>query len=74
MLININPKNGQRDTVEIVNLFVSFDPYVNVGTLQVSSPDMALPQFEVKEFNNRFAVIAFSGHIPAGTLNLTVHP
>ena len=54
------------------NLFINFDRPVNVGTLSVNSPDMALPMHEVKEFNNRFAIIVFNAALPSGTLNISI--
>jgi hypothetical protein len=49
-------------------LFLSFDKPVAIGTLKITSPDMKLPLYEVKEYNNRFAIIFFSGQLPSGTL------
>lgn len=54
-----------------VTVFLSFDNPVAVGTLRVQSPDIRLPPHEVKEFNNRFAIIAFMADVPAGTLNFS---
>ncbi len=56
------------------DLFVDFDQPTAVGTITVSSPDMKLPLTEVKEFNNRFAVIVFEGLIGAGTVEINVAP
>jgi hypothetical protein len=52
-------------------LFLTFDPFVRVGTLLVQSPDMQLPRYEIKEFHSRFAIVAFDV-IPAGTLVISV--
>jgi hypothetical protein len=57
----------------MATLFISFDIPVSVGTLEVGSPDMQLPMYEVKEFNNRFAIITFRGGLPQGTLQIEVH-
>jgi hypothetical protein len=46
-------------------LFVTFDNPVRVGTLEVSA-DFKLPAYEVKEFNNRFAIIVFGDDLPTG--------
>ncbi len=35
---------------------------------------MQLPIYEVKEFNQRYAIIVFSDNVPAGTLEVTVSP
>lgn len=53
-------------------LFVSFDCDVVISTLRVSSPDIQLPNHEVKEFNQRYAIIVFSGAFPRGTLEINV--
>jgi hypothetical protein len=71
----IDPKTGRAaEQVFNTTLFVSFDSDVRIGTLQARSPDMTLPQFEVKEFNQRYAIVVFSGLIPEGTLEITVVP
>jgi hypothetical protein len=64
--------SGTKHVMAISVLFVTFVHPVRVGSLIVSSPDIALPMHEVKEFNDRFAVITFSGALPFGTLNLTL--
>jgi hypothetical protein len=64
-------KELQRNV--LATLFISFDTPVKVGTLEVSSPDMRLPIYEVKEFNNRYAIIVFRDNLPAGTLDVGVH-
>jgi len=33
---------------------------------------MHLPVYEVKEFNQRYAIIQFSDNVPAGTLEIEV--
>jgi hypothetical protein len=53
-----------------VCLFVLFDQPTRVEKLNVTS-DSVLPRHDVKEFNDRFAIIAFAGPIPAGTLEIT---
>ncbi len=63
----------QYQAVSII-LFVSFDPEVRITTMQVHSPDIQLPPYEVKEFNQRYAIIYFSGEIREGTLEVTVIP
>ncbi len=49
-------------------LFVNFEVPVKVGTLEVVSTNIL--KYEIKEFNNRFAIIVFSGELPAGTLTI----
>jgi len=58
----------------LATLFVTFENDVVISTLNVRSPDMQLPPYEVKEFNQRFAVIVFSDNVPAGTLEVVVTP
>jgi hypothetical protein len=54
------------------SLYVTFDQPVRVGTLTISADDFKLPLHEVKEFNNRFAIIVFDGELPTGTLRIRV--
>lgn len=56
----------------LATLFVSFDYDVVVSTIKIRSPDIQLPIYEVKEFNQRYAIIVFSENVPAGTLEVTV--
>ncbi|MBI4913842.1 MAG: hypothetical protein HY823_14000 [Acidobacteria bacterium] len=63
---------GKQHVASISTLFITFDPEVQISTLQVRSPDIQLPTHEVKEFNQRFAIIVFSGDIPEGTLEISV--
>lgn len=63
---------GQQHLPELDSLFICFDGPVKVGTLHVSSPDMKINTHEVKEFNNRFAIITFNGPVPEGTLRIEV--
>jgi hypothetical protein len=54
-----------------VCLFILFDQPTKDGVLNVAS-DSVLPRYDIKEFNDRFAIIAFAGPIPVGTLEITV--
>jgi hypothetical protein len=54
-------------------LVLSFDPLVMVSTLRVESKT-TIPIWEVKEFNPRFAVIAFLGKMPPCTITVHVRP
>jgi hypothetical protein len=56
---------------EITNIFISFERPVMVGTLVLSSADYVIPRYEVKEFNNRFAIIAID-QTPPGILDIKV--
>jgi hypothetical protein len=58
----------------IVTLFVSFEPEVKISTLKVRALEGELPTHEVKEFNQRFAIIAFMGSAPVGTIEVAVEP
>jgi hypothetical protein len=58
----------------LATLFITFEDDVVISTLNVRSPDMQLPPYEVKEFNQRYAVIVFSDNVPAGTLEVVVTP
>jgi hypothetical protein len=62
--------DGSPLAVESVNFFVSFDRDVLIKTLEISSPDFKLPRHETKEYNQRFAIVAFDGPLPMGTLEL----
>jgi hypothetical protein len=52
-----------------VCLFILFDQPTKDELLNVTS-DSPLPRYDIKEFNDRFAIIAFAGPIPAGTLEI----
>lgn len=74
-IIIMNGPNGeQRSEVASATLFVTFDPDVKISTIQVRSPDVKLPVYEVKEFNQRYAIIVFAGDIAPGTLEVSVNP
>lgn len=42
-------------------LFLTFEPEARVSTFKMESPDIVLPAREVREFDQRFALIAFMG-------------
>lgn len=63
---------GNKRLATFSMLHVSFEDDVVIHTLRVRSPDMQLPQYEVKEFNQRYAIIVFSDNVPAGTLEIGV--
>jgi hypothetical protein len=69
-----DPATGQvHDSTVATTIFLAFETPVLVHTLEVQSPDIRLPAYEVKEFNNRFAIIVFAGEVPMGTLEIVVH-
>jgi hypothetical protein len=74
IIIMQEPKAEQRSEAISATLFVTFEPEVKISTIQVRSPDMKLPLYEVKEFNQRFAIIVFNGAIGPGTLEISVNP
>ena len=53
-------------------LFVSFETPAK-GQLEVTS-DIKLPHYEVKVFNEHFAIIHFDEPLPPGKLEITVRP
>jgi len=60
LLIALNRETDQQQQRNVTaTLFVIFDTPVKIGTLEISSPDIRLPLHEVKEFNNRYAIIVF---------------
>jgi hypothetical protein len=72
--MGMDAQTGQeRERAVTTILFITFDVPVKVGTLEVASPDIRIPFHETKEFNNRYAIITFSGNLPTGTLEIRVH-
>lgn len=61
-------------SVAIVTLFISFEPEVKISTLKVRALEGDLPTHEIKEFNQRFAIIVFMGTAPVGTIEVAVEP
>jgi hypothetical protein len=53
-------------------LVLTFEPDVAITTIRCNSPDSVIPKYEVKEFNQRFAVIVFDNELPKGTLQIRV--
>jgi len=72
-LKGVNPK-GKKTEIGFPTLYISFDPEVKVTNLKVSSPDMKLPPHEVKDFNQKYAIIAFFEKLNEGTLEIKVEP
>lgn len=72
MAVNgVTPQGNQR-VATFSTLFVTFEEDVAINTLTVHSSDMQLPVYEVKEYNQRYAIIVFSDNVPAGTLDINV--
>jgi len=72
--IKLVSQNKEQNVLksDFVILFICFDNPIPITTFLVNSPDIKLPLYEVKEFNNRFAIICFNENIPAGTITLSV--
>lgn len=68
----MNAESQEAEEHVLCTLFVTFENDVVVSTLKVSSPDMQLPRYEVKEFNQRFAIVVFGKAVPSGTLEIKV--
>ena len=73
VIVMSDPAGQQSEAVSAI-LFVTFQPEVKISTIHVRSPDVKLPLYEVKEFNQRYAIIVFAKDIGPGTLEITVSP
>jgi hypothetical protein len=69
----VNVATGEKKETVQPTLFICFDRPTKVGTLNVSSGDFKLPRHEVKEFNNRFAVISFYEDLPTGSFTVETY-
>jgi hypothetical protein len=61
-------------SVFMVTLFVSFEPEIQISTVKVRALEGKLPTHEIKDFNQRFAIISFMGSEPVGTIEIAVEP
>jgi hypothetical protein len=73
VLVLMNQDGTKKQEILTSKLFISFDQPVSVGTMVVRS-DKPLNHYEVKEFNNRFAIIAFQEALPDCNLDIEVTP
>ncbi len=73
-LVTLGSDGTQTAVFPTTTLFVTFEPEVQILTLKVRSPNLTLPSHEVKEFNQRFAIIVFAGNLNEGTLEIAVQP
>jgi hypothetical protein len=73
VLVMMNQDGSKNREILTSKLFISFDQPVSVGTMTVRA-DKPLPHYEVKEFNNRFAIIAFLEAVPECNLEIDVIP
>lgn len=72
-MITMMSEDGEKSNkISSEFIYINFMQETAVSTLRVTSPDMSLPIYEVKEFNSRFAIIVFASVIPAGTLEIKV--
>lgn len=63
---------GVTPLAYFATLFITFEPDVRIATLTIRSPDIALPPYDVREFNQRYAIIQFAQNLSAGTLEVSV--
>lgn len=73
-IVATSPDGTKKTVFPSTTLFVTFEPKVRISTLKVKSPDITLPPHEVKEFNQRFAIVVFMDELPTGTLEVSVQP
>ena len=64
----VAPQGSYRATT--ATIVVSFEPEVSITTIRCASPDSVVPKYEVKEFNQRYAIIVFETELPKGTLQI----
>ena len=68
----IDKQTEERKERISLTLYVNFDNPINPGTLEVKSPDIKLPRYEVKDLTNRYAIIVFNDDLPRGEIHITV--
>jgi hypothetical protein len=73
VLVLLNQDGSKKSEILTSKLFISFDQPVGVGTMTVRS-DKPLAGYEVKEFNNRFAIIHFGEPLTECNLDIDVRP
>jgi hypothetical protein len=73
VLVMLNQDGSKKSEILTSKLFISFDQPVSVGTLTVKS-DKPLARYEVKEFNNRFAIIHFGEAPVESNIEIDVRP
>ena len=72
IFMRIDKETGKKQEHVIPNLFIVFDKPMRIGSLTLNSPDFDLPRHEVKEFRERFAIIAFNDVPSPGVLEITI--
>src|SRR5947209_19720466 len=73
VLVMLNQDGTKKSEILTSKLFISFDQDLSVGTLTIRS-DKPLAQCEVKEFNNRFAIIQFGEAPIESNIEIDVRP
>jgi hypothetical protein len=73
VLVMLNQDGSKRSEILTSKLFICFDQPVSVGTLSIKS-DRPLARYEVKEFNNRFAIIHFGEAPIESNIEIDVRP
>ena len=69
--VNVMQPSGQTFIAEVTVLFITFEKDIRISTLIVSSSDAMLPTYEIKEYNQRYAIIVFSGPLPKCNLEIS---
>jgi hypothetical protein len=70
--IGIAPDGKQTLLSKTWNLFLTFDKPIPVKQIRVDAGGAVLPTYEVKDFSNRSAVIAFSGDLAGVVMDVQV--
>jgi hypothetical protein len=73
-LVSFSPDRTESHRFPMTTLFITFEPEIEISSLRVRSPDIKLPHHEVKEFNQRYAIVVFGGDLAEGTLEIAVEP
>jgi hypothetical protein len=53
-------------------LFVTFDPWILVGSLEVNGLNMNLPKYQVPKLESDAMILIFEGDLPAGDLQIKI--
>src|SRR5258708_22118387 len=69
VLVMMNQDGTKNREILTSKLFISFDQPVAVGTMPIRS-DKPISHYEVKEFNNRFPIIAFQEALPECNIDI----
>ena len=61
---------GVEHEVVITNIFVVFDQPTTVPQIVATSPDFVMPRHEFKDISARHTILAVTGNVPAGELEI----